>query len=328
MLSKKPGKDTFTDRRDFLKLSGMFTTALLLGSPFSSSPAQAGALSSSGQAGIYIAPLQLMEQAARLALGSEFTNAGFRHCLNANINFVVPGNAFKVGVAMPFGKEALLPSLQKMVTAWRGGRQDEKTAQQMAALCGALSYRQVQAALAPAQNFSAKGASGLPEHQTYQDASLLRTYAGRGVIGGPQDKAALHRLFREMQVRTFIRFHTLKPDEADKDGWLRKMIDWRRTSDLYFGELAEAIAQPEADKMKKYITDVRFFDGNDLILKQVSTFARVWSMDREKADRLISEGREGSLCARALADAYSGLIAINDYLTRRISEQELLQAFA
>ena len=310
------------DRRDFLKSSGLLASGLMFSQLAWARQGQAPTFAQIS-ASLYYTPVFVMDQAARLGRGSSFMQAGLKHCLTSDIYTILPGNAFRLGSAMPFNKSELMPSLEKLKKNWNAGQQDQKSAQQLAMLAGALCYQTAMPEIDRSKPEKKNETSGYTENQIYQDATLIRNYLSKGEVDGPQDSEAIHNMFRQMLTRTFIRFHTLKPDEADGGAWVMNMANWRKHTDDYYGQLAEAIAQPDPSKVKQYISDTRFFDGNDKLLKKVSTFNRVSRLSRKEADELIKSAADGSASAKALAAAYQTLITLNDYMAGDINREEM-----
>jgi len=310
------------NRRDFLKASGLVASGLMFTQLAWARQPQAFTFAQIS-ASQYYTPIFFMDQAARLSLGSSFMQAGLKHCLNSEIHTILPGNAFRLGSVMPFDKKELMPALDKLKTNWYAGQQDQETAQRLALLAGALCYQSAIQKIKQDDSSTNVDASDHAEKKIYQDATLIGSYLSKGTVAGEQASESIHSLFRQMLTRTFIRFHTLKPDEADGGAWVLSMAQWRKHMDEYYRQLAEAIAQPKASKMKRYISDPRFFDGNDTILKQVSPFERVANISRKEADELIRSAADGSACAKALAGGYKSLIALNDYMAEKISRDEM-----
>ncbi|MGF1637234.1 MAG: hypothetical protein ACFCUU_09185, partial [Cyclobacteriaceae bacterium] len=171
--------------------------------------------------------------------------------------------------------------------------------------------------------FDAKSPSGNLECKVYQDATVINSnYSKRKPMGEKQAKD-LQSLFREMPPRTFTRFHTMMPDDSDGAAWIMNTAKWRTQTDAYFGELAMAIAQPDAAKTKKYITDPNFLNGADTILKRVSSFAKVSEINPTQANGLVESGMKGSAMAKALASAYHTMIVVNDYFGGNVQLSEL-----
>ena len=304
------------NRRDFLKTSGLMASGLMFSQLAwaRQPPAISFAQIAASQ---YYTPIFVMDQASHLSRGSSFLQAGLKHCLHSDIYTILPGNAFRLGSAMPFDKKELMPSLEKLKSSWNAGMQDQGTAQRLALLAGALCYKTAMPEIDQARE------TDNAENKIYQDAILIKSYLSKGEVYGPQDSEAIHNMFRQMLTRTFIRFHTLRPDEADGGAWVMNMANWRKHTDDYYRQLAEAIAQPNPAKLKQYINETHFFDGNDTILKKVSTFNRVARISREEADELISSAADASACAKALAAGYQTLIALNDYMSEKISSEEM-----
>lgn len=305
-------------RRDFMKLSGIVASALVL--PYASWAGQRSVHLKKtvlNAAVSYLTPTFMLDNAARLSLGSDFIHAGLQHCLASNINTTIPGNAFRMGTVMPFGKEDLLPSLIRFKDQWVSGKQDQATAQRLAVLAGALTYQMVMAEIEKGNT------SGDQESKVYQDATLLRNYLTKGKEMGAEQEKELHSIFRQMLPRTFTRFHTLMPDEEDGATWVMNIAAWRKQTDNYFGALAASVARPDPTKVKTYITDTHFFEGGDAILTRISTFGRVEEINRDEANRLLESAKNASVCAKALACGYHTLITLNDYMAGAVTEQEM-----
>ncbi|MFP4293978.1 MAG: twin-arginine translocation signal domain-containing protein [Cyclobacteriaceae bacterium] len=304
------------NRRDFLKASGLMASGLMFSQLAWARQPQALSFAQVS-ASQYYTPVFVMDQAARLSLGSSFMQAGLKHSLNSDIYTILPGNAFRLGSAMPFEKKELMPALEKLKTSWNAGQQDQNSAQRLAVLAGALCYQTAMPEIDKANQ------TDNSESKIYQDATLIGNYLSKGEVEGAQDSEAIHDLFRQMLTRTFIRFHTLMPDEADGGAWVMNLVNWRKNMDEYYRQLAEAIDSPNPSKVKQYISDTRFFDGNDTILKQVSPFERIANLSRNEADELVRSAADGSACAKALAAGYQTLITLSDYMADDISKDEM-----
>ena len=295
---------TSPDRREFLKMSGLLAAGLALLPSWSlAQPARLG------QAAPGLATLFWQAKAAELARGSTFLPASLRYCLATDIRQVLPGNAYLMGGTMPFAPPALLDPLLAQVETWRAGTQDQAAATRLALLAGALVHAGIDQALAPALPVS-WDATERAEAQVYQAATLLRHYLTKGQPLGAEDAAALHGLWMEMVPRTLIRFHTIMPDEAAGAAWVPRMADWRARFFQHSQALAQAVAQPQGGKQRRYVEETRFFAGQDAILQRVSAFERVALIDQAEADSLLALPAGTSHSARALATGYGFLITL------------------
>ncbi len=312
--------DAGYDRREFIKLSGILASVLMV-SPmaFGKSHTFIQETDWPMAAQNYITPLFILDAIATLGNGSGFIQAGIKHAISPDITFIVPGNAFRLGAVVPYGKKEILQSLDKIKLTWAGGVQDQKTAQKLGLLAGALCYQSAMEALDKANRFSELSPSGNPENKVYQDAAVIRSYLTKGKPMGRKEQDDLKSLFREMVPRTFIRFHTIMPDDADGAAWVMNTARWRKQSDLYFEELSRAIARPEDVKVKKYLTDTNFIDGNDLMVKKISPFAKISEMNLKDARALVNSAENGSVLAKALAAGFNTLLDMNDFMTGGIS---------
>ncbi len=317
-------RDEGIGRREFVQLAALVSAGAFM--PFTALGQQRhGSGSNDSQAVLppaahsYLTPVFLLGQASRLALGCGFFHPGLKHCLTADIRQIVPGNAFRVGAVVPFRKDKLLPVFVKL---WKSPKHDQALSQKLAITAGGLACQAAEAELEKAGNASETGASGIAEHKIYQDAALVRAYLTKGKNLAEADALALESLFRQMLPRTFTRFHTLMPD-SNGAAWIANSAAWRRQADLYFGELARAIAVPEPAKIEKHLTATGFFNGSDTILKETSTFTKISMLDKKNAHALADSGKQGSVCAKALAAAFHTLMALDRFAQGEIGPQDL-----
>jgi len=318
------GHGYIVNRRDFMKLSGVMASGLMM-----SSSLWASSMMNKDAAGMaihptqYITPTILSNNAARLTLGSSFVSAGLKHCLTPNLHTITAGNAFTMGAQMPFDLGQLTDSLIKIKEKWSSGAQDEATAQRLAVLSGAITHKVIIEQLKPANVSSVTTPSGNEEHKIYQDAILINHYFTKGKSMNVDELPVLHSILRQMAPRTFVRFHTLMPDEADGRAWIMNIAAWRKQLEDYFAELSKAVAHPDPDKVKKYIKDVRYLDGGELILVKVATFTRIPTIDRKDAEEYIHHPSNTSASSKALASGYKSLINISDFLSGTMDKGKL-----
>jgi hypothetical protein len=311
-------------RRDFLRLTGLAASGIAL-SPWALGASSPVSTSTDWPEAAYnyITPIFLLHSTGRLALGSAFIHAGLKHSMSTDILTIVPGNSYRLGALVPFTRKELIPNLEKLKTAMHAGKSDQSMAQKLALILGAFCHQSAMEQLKTVNPFDAKSPSGNLECRVYQDAAVINHNYSKRKPMGEKETRELQSLFRQMSPRTFTRFHTIMPDDVDGAAWIMNTAKWRTQSDAYFGELASAIAQPDATKVKKYITDPNFLNGADTILKRVSSFAKVSEINPTQANGLVESGMKGSAMARALASAYHAVITINDFFGGTVQLSEL-----
>ncbi|NJN26612.1 MAG: twin-arginine translocation signal domain-containing protein [Cyclobacteriaceae bacterium] len=320
-------KSSSVNRRDFLKSSGLLAAGMSL-APWSFGSTHQGMIDAAWpETGYnYLTPLFLLHSTGRLALGSAFIHSGIKHALTTDVRSIVPGNSFHLGALVPFAGVELLPALDKIKTDMNLGKLDQANTQKLALIIGAISHQSAMKHLENINSFDEKGISGNPECQVYQDAKVIRSYYSKGKTLDTKNQEDIKSLIGQMIPRTFIRFHTVMPDDADGAAWVMNTAKWRKQSDDYFGELARAIATPDSNKTRKYIENTHFMDGNDLILKRVSAFAKISEVSPEQAIQLMDPKSNGSVLASSLANAYRSVIAVNNYIAGTLQRSELENA--
>lgn len=317
------------NRRVFLEWSAMLGAGMLLPSFASGAEGK-----SSGQANPtlsadhYLTPVWLLHSVSRLAVGSRFMHSSLKQVLNPDIRQIAPGNAFLTASAMPFTLEALAEELEKRLNTWKTGPQHFSEARQLAVLTGAIVYRKMQPYLERAHFPEEKAASGVAESQIYQDAFLIRTWLTTSDSFTNESARELHSLFRQMIPRAFTRFHTLMPDEGDGAGWISRIAKWRKQTDLYLSELAAAVAQPDEEKIKRYVEGPGFSKAGEWLLVQVGPFNNIRQIDRSQVDAMLQDAKGGSLCAQSLAAGYGAVIAVSDYLSGQINPAQLKESIS
>ena len=311
-------------RRDFIKSSALLVSAMAI-NPWTYGNSTSRNIDSvwPETALNYLTPMFILQSTGRLARGSAFFHAGIKHSITTDVRSIVPGNSFHMGGLVPFSGLALLPALVKIKSDLNHGKLDQATSQKLALIIGALCYQSAMKQLESINRFDDKCLSGNPECQVYQDAMVLRSYYSKGKPMGVQNQEEIKSLIGQMIPRTFVRFHTVMPDDDDGAAWVMNTSKWRKQTEAWLGELAAAIAAPDSSKTRKYIEDTKFIDGNDLILKRISAFSKVSEINPEQANHLVEQGLKGSILSKSLARSYRSVMAVNDYIAGVILMSEL-----
>lgn len=316
---------TRSDRRHFLKVGGFLTSGVLL--PWNAWAANNWAVNrptaepGTDSSMIYLSPFFLLEKAASLAVGSDFIGTDIQYVLHQDVDHLRPGNAFYMGIGMPFEKNQMIDALVKLKGKTAQGNVKGEEAQRLSVLMGGIAYRSLMAELGKAdKDYSQIGVSDA-EKCLYHDATLVTTFLSKGKAMSSKNAADMASLFREMVPRTLIRFHTIMPDEEMGPDWVLRMQEWRERTDDYYDRLAMAIAAPEKEKYEKIINSPGFMKEPESILNRVATFNRIPWINKEEASQLREQA--SSIAGKALASSYNAIIAINDYWQNSMDETQL-----
>ena len=126
-----------------------------------------------------------------------------------------------------------------------------------------------------------------------------------------------------MWHRALIRLHTLKPDEDAAEAWMTRLLDWHEADRDRWRRYAEAVARPDPEKRRRYVTEVNFYDPSDKIIGLAATI-RQGDLRAGYDIPAAAEAPGESRYARALADAYGRLSAAAAFLDGNGARHALL----
>jgi hypothetical protein len=154
----------------------------------------------------------------------------------------------------------------------------------------------------------------------YRDAAVLR-----GVYGVAPAKNVtpeqVESLFDALVMRSFILWHTLKLDREDPLGWIDRCVAayQRMRADLRY--LAAAVACPDADKQRRYVTGPGFFGAADPVVRMIRPAA---AAERAATGaKAVADAGPTSCYGRAVRDGCLALLAVADVRRGTIGPDEL-----
>ncbi len=113
--------------------------------------------------------------------------------------------------------------------------------------------------------------------------------------------------------------HTFIPGGEDVDAWLDAVIDRRQQFTVDIARYAEAFARPDPEKVRRFITDVNFYDPEDGLIRLARALQRGEGTDVDLAEAM-AQAAEGSQYARALRRAFLYLCAAGEFFEGRLPE--------
>ena len=131
----------------------------------------------------------------------------------------------------------------------------------------------------------------------------------------------IESLFHSIWQRALIGLHTFIPDQEDIDGWLERLF---RTRQLFYVDIrryANAFADPDPDKVKRFIVDVHFYEGQDPLIQLARSIQRGALDAGIDLQEALEAAASQSQYACALRRGYLYLQAASDFFERRIDEQ-------
>jgi hypothetical protein len=136
------------------------------------------------------------------------------------------------------------------------------------------------------------------------------------------DTAAVRELFHTLMQQALIEIHTLSPDEAHVETWLDGLFGLQQRFYVDVERYAEAIAQPDPDKVRRFITEVNFYDRAEPII----VTARALQRGEERSAKQVLAAIHAdarSHYAQALKMGCGYLVSASAFFAGKISAREL-----
>ncbi len=133
---------------------------------------------------------------------------------------------------------------------------------------------------------------------------------------------AFEQAFRALLTRALIGMHTIKPDPDHIQDWLGALFEARQEYPKFLEQYRELDRAWEPGKVKRYLTDMRFYDREDTII-QLARAAQhgtaITTQQVEDAHRATPfDQPTASRYARALSRSLDYLLAAGDIIEARI----------
>jgi hypothetical protein len=287
----------------------------------------------------------IVDDCVRLALHSEAVCDAFKGCLRGHREIA------RLGGVTRSGDRFTVRLLGELREVWprraAGDFVEEKLAFVLGWLCHRAADRQMKAIFRAVDGDCRKSPT---DCSVYHDAFLFGEVfeGGRaepyrpsslepGMASHPAAKAIpveeVEDLFRAMWQRMLIGMHTFIPDADDIHAWLERVFKTRQRLYVDIRRYAEAYAAPDPEKVRRFITDVGFYDRSDALIRLARGLQRV--VDPEARSRRGGEGdlppldeaadraASGSQYARALRKAYLYVRAASGYFVRSAADEDL-----
>ena len=305
-----------TDRRDFIKASALTGLGVLFSNYGFAHPFGQKAATNTLPVGFTITPIAMLDDATALTLQSDQVHQLIKDYLVSNLalekpgsNDPQPGNTARLAGVADFNQDHCVALLEEARQNRDKIKEDETLQHHLAFALGWLGYRTAQRHFGDAYE---QNDDGLPsEKGIYYDATLLQALSPNRQ---PVKAEALDSLFLEMIPRILTRFHTLIPDYDDAPGWVIRLATWRDNTEKYFTQLAQAYADPDLAKVKKYVND--FYNQQDPVIQLI----RNQSGSVAKA---VRNAESQSQYAQAVAATYQDFHTASAFVEGEIEQEAL-----
>jgi hypothetical protein len=208
------------------------------------------------------------DDCARLARYSPAICAPFKACLRDHLDIARMG-----GITRSGGK-FVTSLLARYRQQWAGAQDHELVKQKLAFVLGWLCHRAADLQMKPIFRAVDGDCTEKPtDCSVYHDVFLFREVYGGGQVGPyapgilSLDAGELEDALHSLWQRALIGLHTFIPDQEDVDGWLERLFAMRQSFYVDVRRYAEAFADPEPDKVRRFIEEVGFYDDQDPLIR-------------------------------------------------------------
>ncbi len=292
------------NRRKFIKSTAAGSAALAFVPSMLYATGSAGPMNYQNQNRMKgITPISVIDNACLLAYSSGELSQASKNCIATDIQLRdTPGNKGRLAVLMPPGDEKIFELLRLV----KSGSELKHKSEKRALLFGWAAVNAVEKNI----NLRLKDLNDkeFGEVRMHQDALVVKGLSKDQDLSGIRTDD-LEALLNALLTRTITRTHTLKPDSDDGIGWVNRMAAWRKQNLVNMKALASAIIEPDVSKAGK-----SFYMDDDLIVK-TATMLQNGALVSEKSVKIaIEETTLKSEYAKALRDATTGIIVLDQYL--------------
>ena len=209
--------------------------------------------------------------------------------------------------------------LQRVRDGWDGRKPEENLEPKLAYSLGALCHRAADRTMKPVfKALAPKKRQSPTDCSIYHDVFLFREVYGEGVEKpySPElfrSKTAFEEHFRVLMQRALVGMHTFIPDVPDAEAWLDRLFKLRQVFYVQLERYAEAFYRPDPDKVRRYITEVPFYDADDPLIQMARAAKREESLDAKAVVSELESGQSESKYGQALRRGLGYLQAANRF---------------
>lgn len=271
----------------------------------------------------------VVDDCARLVLASREVCSVFRDALTNHLDLA------RLGGITRHGDEHNPGLLEALRARFRAGQAGAHDLRKLAFVIGWLSHRAADRQMKRIWRVEIPGekATGSPtDCSVYHDAFLLREHYGLGarppyvaasLADRPECADAVEQLFQGMWQRMLIAMHTFIPDDEDVEAWLDRVLSRYQHLEVDLRRYAEAIANPDPEKVRRYLDEVNFYSPHDPIVDRARRLDRGDPGAPCELSRLADRDANASRYGQALARGCRYILAASEFFLFRLEPEEL-----
>jgi hypothetical protein len=274
------------------------------------------------------------DDCARLALHSARICDAFKHCLREHLSVA------RLGGVTRAGDTYTADLLGKFREEWPDGAPEGMLPKKLAYVLGWLTHRAADRQMKPIWRSMPDETASPTDCSVYHDVFVLRTvYAGG--TKGPYSPQAVHEvpdppagaedisvqevenLLRAIWQRALVGLHTFKPDHSDAEGWIERLIEARQEWRVDITRYARAFADPDPDKVRRYIEEINFYDPDEPLIRLARSLQAGEADPSVDLDQALRPDAVESKYGLALRRGFGYLDAASSFFQRDIADAEL-----
>jgi hypothetical protein len=225
------------------------------------------------------------------------------------------------------GGKFVVSLLARYREQWAGAQEGDLVEQKLAFVLGWLCHRAADLQMKPIFRAVDGDCREQPtDCSVYHDVFLFREVYGGGQVEPyvpgilSLDAGELEDALRSMWQRALIGLHTFIPDQENVEGWLERLFALRQRFYVDVRRYAEAFADPDPDKVRRFIEQVNFYDGHDPLIR----LARSLQAGAPETSIVLQDALDSaatqSQYAQALRRGYLYLEAASGYFEGTVDE--------
>jgi len=271
------------------------------------------------------------DDCARLALDSPAICEAFKLCLREHLEI-----ARLAGVTRA-GDRFTTELLKKFRREWPArGPVDPLLSQKLAFVLGWLCHRAADRQMKPVFLAAEPDSEEFPtDCSVYHDVFLFREVYASGrrepyspaSLEGETESAPgvkeVEEALRALWQRALIALHTFIPDQEDAEGWMERLFETRQRFYVDLRRYAEAFADPDPEKVQRFIVEVNFYDRRDPLIRLARSLQHGKREESIRLEAALSAAASQSQYAQALRRGCLYLAAASEFFERRVEEAEL-----
>jgi hypothetical protein len=239
----------------------------------------------------------------------------------------------RMGGVTRSGGKFVIELLGRYRDAWGEGEPSELVEQKLAFVLGWLCHRAADLQMKPIFRAVDGDCAERPtDCSVYHDVFLFRTVYGGG-HGEPYapgilslDVGELESVLRSVWQRALIGLHTFVPDQEEIEVWLERLFKTRQQFYVDLDRYAEAFAQPDPDKVRRFLEEVHFYEAKDPLIRVARSIQAGTPEVGIDLSAALDAAATQSQYAQALRRAMLYLQAASDFFEGDLDDAALAEA--